>query len=198
MPDKTNIDTATAEAHGKDLGLAGDPLRDLLRRVVEVLMSAEADAACGARWGERRRDRVNSRNGYRARAWDTKVGKIELAIPKLRHGTYFPSWLLEPRRTAERTLTAVVAEAYARGLSPRRVAALLASLGIERLSKAQLWKVTGEMETVLRIHRDIPARAAVTVAAPGPAAAAADADKLPAAPPEKLDGVSPAANRGST
>jgi putative transposase len=87
-----------------------DLLREMVLGVVQALMSAEADAACGAGHGERSADRVNQRNGYRKRRLDTRVGTLELAIPKLRAGSYFPDWLLEPRRRAERALVAVVAE----------------------------------------------------------------------------------------
>ena len=73
-------------------------------------MSAEADAVCGAGYGERSPERVNRRNGYRERDWDTRVGSIELAVPKLREGSYFPDWLLQPRRRAEQAFVSVVAE----------------------------------------------------------------------------------------
>src|SRR5687768_15063693 len=86
--------------------------REMVKAVAEALMSAQADERCGASWGERSPDRVNSRNGYRNREWDTRVGTIELAIPKLRSGTYYPEWLLEPRRRAEQALVAVVAQCY--------------------------------------------------------------------------------------
>jgi transposase-like protein len=127
-----------------------DPLRGVLRQIAEVLMGAEADAVCGAHWGERRRDRVNSRNGYRTRVWDTEIGTIDLAIPKLRHGTYFPGWLLDPQRRAERELTAVILETHGKGVSARRLATLLQSLGMERLSRSQLWKVTREVDGAVR------------------------------------------------
>jgi putative transposase len=78
-------------------------------------MSADADAACGADYGSRSENRVNRRNGYRAREWDTRTGTIELAIPKLREGSYFPDWLLERRKRAERALTSVVATSYRPG-----------------------------------------------------------------------------------
>jgi putative transposase len=87
-----------------------DLLRELVLGFVQALMSAEADAACGAMLGERSADRVNRRNRYRERRLDTRVGTLELAIPKLRQGSYYPDWLLEPRRRAERALVAVVAE----------------------------------------------------------------------------------------
>jgi putative transposase len=88
---------------------------DLLRAIVEdfaqALMGAEAEALCGASCGERSPERVNVRNGYRERDWDTRVGRIELAIPKLSQGSYFPDWLLQPRRRAERAFVAVIADA---------------------------------------------------------------------------------------
>ncbi len=101
-------------------------------------MNAEANAICGAGLGERSAERVNQRNGCRARQWDTRMGSIDLAIPKLRHGTYYPGWLLEPRRRAEKALTAVVAEAYLLGVSTRKVEDLVQALGIEKLSKSQV------------------------------------------------------------
>src|SRR5690348_6964924 len=89
-----------------------DLLRELLTTFVNTLMSAEADAVCGAAYGVVSPERVNRRNGYRAREFDTRAGTIDLAIPKLREGTYFPDWLLERRKRAERALTSVVATCY--------------------------------------------------------------------------------------
>ena len=86
------------------------------------LMGAEADALCGAAYGERSPERVNRRNGYRERDWDTRVGSIELAVPKLREGSYFPDWLLQPRRRAEQAFVSVIADAYLAGVSTRRFA----------------------------------------------------------------------------
>ena len=86
-----------------------DLLRSMLAAFVQALMSAEADAVCGAEYGSRSPDRSNRRNGYRHRDWDTRAGTIELAIPKLREGSYFPDWLLERRRRAESALVSVVA-----------------------------------------------------------------------------------------
>ncbi len=88
-----------------------DLLRAMVQDFAEALMGAEADALCGAAYGERSPERVNTRNGYRERRWDTRAGTIELAIPKLREGSYFPDWLLEPRRRAEQALVSVVADA---------------------------------------------------------------------------------------
>ena len=87
-----------------------DLLREMVKIFAEQLMGADADALCGADYGERSPERVNRRNGYRERAWDTRAGTIALAVPKLREGTYFPEWLLEPRRRAERAFVQVVAE----------------------------------------------------------------------------------------
>jgi putative transposase len=115
-----------------------DLLGEMVLGFVQALMGAEADALCGAGLGERSRQRVNQRNGYRERRVDTRVGTLELAIPKLRSGSYYPDWLLEPRRRAERALVAVVAECYVRGVSTRRVEGLVATLGIQSLSKSQV------------------------------------------------------------
>jgi putative transposase len=98
-----------------------DVLRELLEAFVNVLMSAEADAVCGAPYGEVPPERVNRRNGYRDRPFDTRVGSIELRIPKLRSGSYFPDWLLERRKRAETALTTVVATCYLLGVSTRRL-----------------------------------------------------------------------------
>ena len=86
-----------------------DVLRELLATFIHTLMGAEADALCGAGYGERSAERMNSRNGYRHRQFDTRAGSLDLAIPKLRQGSYFPDWLLERRKRAERALTTVVA-----------------------------------------------------------------------------------------
>jgi putative transposase len=130
-----------------------DPLRDLLTEMVTSLMGAEVDAVCGASFGERRPERANQRNGYRNRDWDTRVGTIDLQIPKLRHGSYFPGWLLEPRRRAEKALTAVVAEAYLLGVSTRKVEDLVQSLGVEKLSKSQVSVLAKELDVVVNSFR---------------------------------------------
>ena len=98
-----------------------DLLREMLATMVQELMGAEAQQLCGAEYGERSSERTNSRNGYREREWDTRVGSIELAVPKLRRGSYFPDWLLEPRRRAERRCAAPrKARATSIRSSPRR------------------------------------------------------------------------------
>jgi len=98
-----------------------DLLRSLLQTMVEGLMAAEVSVLCNAEYGERNADRENVRNGYRQRDWDTRLGSISLGIPKLRQGSYFPGWLLQPRRRVERAMVAVIAEAYLAGVSTRRV-----------------------------------------------------------------------------
>jgi len=103
---------------------------------VAALMSAEADAICGARYGERSPERVKSRNGYRPRRWDTRAGTIDLEIPKLREGSYYPYWLLEPRSRSERALVSVVADLHLAGVSTRRVDKVVRQLGIQGMSKA--------------------------------------------------------------
>jgi transposase-like protein len=133
-----------------------DLLREMLQAVVETIMGAEADLRCGAPHGARSAARVNHRNGYRAREWDTRVGTIELAIPKLRRGSYFPDWLLEPRRRAERALVAVVAESYVHGLSTRKVEGLVRALGIERLSKSQVSELAGTIDATVAAFRTRP------------------------------------------
>ncbi len=140
----------------KQVESAPDALREMLTQMVNVLMSAEIDEVCGAGYRERHDDRVNARNGYRGRSWDTRVGTIDLQIPKLRHGSYFPGWLLEPRRRAEKALTAVVAEAYALGVSTRKVEDLVQALGIEKLSKSQVSQLAKELDGVVKSFRERP------------------------------------------
>ena len=123
-----------------------DLLRELLTTFVNALMSAEADAVCGAAYGQVSPDRVNRRNGYRAREFDTRAGTLDLAVPKLRSETYFPEWLLERRKRAERALTSVVATCYLLGVSTRRMDKLVQSLGITTLSKSQVSVMAKELD----------------------------------------------------
>ena len=120
-------------------GMDGDVdfLREALRVLVEGIMDAEVSGRIGAEYGERSPERVTQRNGYRSRAWDTRVGTMDLRIPKLREGSYFPS-LLEPRRRSERALLAVIQQAYVEGVSTRRVDDLVKALGCEGISKSQV------------------------------------------------------------
>ena len=133
-----------------------DLLREMVRAFAERLMGAEVEAICNAGYGEITPERTNSRNGYRARDFDTRVGTIELAIPKLRAGSYHPTWLLEPRRRAERALTQVVAECYVRGVSTRRVEGLVQTLGIEHLSKSQVSRMAKELDAEVAAFRNRP------------------------------------------
>ncbi|HEX6113000.1 MAG TPA: IS256 family transposase [Geminicoccaceae bacterium] len=133
-----------------------DLLRAMVESVVATLMGADADALCGAAYGERHPERTNRRNGYRERAWDTRLGTIALPIPKLRHGSYFPEWLLEPRRRAERALVQVVAEAYLLGVSVRRVESLVQTLGIDRLSKSRVAEMARELDALVATFRTRP------------------------------------------
>ena len=94
-----------------------DLLRELMQGFVNTLLSADADSVCGAAYGARDQARTNRRNGYRRRDLDTRVGTLEVAVPKLREGSYFPEWLLERRRRAEAALTSVVATCYLLGVS---------------------------------------------------------------------------------
>ena len=115
-----------------------DVLRELFALFIHTLMGAEADALCGAGYGQRSSERTNSRNGYRHRRFDTRTGTLDLAIPKLRTGSYFPDWLLERGKRAERALTTVVATCYLLGVSTRRMDRLVETLGITGLSKSQV------------------------------------------------------------
>ncbi len=133
-----------------------DLLRELIATMVQALMAAEVDGICGAGYGEISSERVNSRNGYRLRPWDTRAGSIELPIPKLREGSYFPTWLLQPRRRAERALVAVVAEAYLLGVSTRRVEGLVEAMGITAISKSQVSAMAGSLDQLVSAFRDRP------------------------------------------
>jgi putative transposase len=133
-----------------------DLLRSMLHSFIQALMSAEADVVCGAGYGERSVDRVNSRNGYRSRDFDTRAGTIEVAIPKLREGSYFPDWLLERRKRAERALVSVVATSYLLGVSTRRMEKLVETLGITRLSKSQVSVMAGELDEQVADFRSRP------------------------------------------
>src|SRR3954454_4719928 len=123
-----------------------DLLRELLGSFINTLLSAEADAVCGAEYGASSPERTNRRNGYRHRDFDTRAGTIDVAIPKLREGSYFPEWLLERRKRAERALTSVVATCYLLGVSTRRMDKLVASLGITSLSKSQVNQMARELD----------------------------------------------------
>ena len=123
-----------------------DLMRQLLQTMINALLSADADAVIGAEWGQRSPDRLTHRNGYRHRDLDTRVGTIDVAIPKLRSGTYFPEWLLERRKRSEAALITVVADCYLAGVSTRRMDKLVKTLGINALSKSQVSRMAAELD----------------------------------------------------
>jgi putative transposase len=123
----------------------GDMVRELLAYAAERLMAVEVEGLCGAKHGERSLARTNQRNGYRERPWDTRAGRIELKVPKLRKGAYFPA-LLEPRRTAERALAAVIQEAYVHGVSTRAVDDLVRAMGLAGISKSEVSRICAEID----------------------------------------------------
>jgi transposase-like protein len=133
-----------------------DLLRSMVKEMAEALMGADCDAVCGAGYGERSPERVNRRNGYRERDWDTRVGSIELAVPKLREGSYFPDWLLQPRRRAEQAFVSVIADAYLAGVSTRRVEKLVQQLGVERMSKSQVSRLAKSLDQIVEDFRTRP------------------------------------------
>src|SRR4051794_37397783 len=141
----TSIDPARFLSEQLDQA-SPDLMRELLTTFVNALLGAQADAVCGAGYGERSPERVNSRNGYRHRDLDTRVGTLDVAVPKLRTGSLFPEWLLERRKRAERALTSVVATCYLLGVSTRRMDKLVQSLGITTLSKSQVSEMAKELD----------------------------------------------------
>jgi putative transposase len=133
-----------------------DLLRVMVKTFADALMSAEANAICGAPYGQRSDERTNQRNGYRPREWDIRAGTIELAIPKLRQGSYFPDWLLTHRRRAEQALVSVVATSYLLGVSTRRVEKLSSSSGVASLSKAQVSEMASYLDAQVEAFRNRP------------------------------------------
>ena len=155
MADITSVDLARRV--GDNLEQASpDLLRAMVQTFAEALMGAEADAICGAPYGRVSEDRVNCRNGYRPRRWDTRAGTMELAIPKLRQGSYFPDWLLERRRRAEQALISVVATSCLLGVSTRRVEKLAETLGITSLSKSQVSALAKTLDAAVEEFRSRP------------------------------------------
>ena len=132
----------------------------MVKTFAEALMSAEADAICGAPYGQRSDERANQRNGYRPREWDTRAGTIELAIPKLRKGSYFPDWLLTHRRRAEQALVSVVATSYLVGVWTRRVEKLVEQPGVRQLSRSQVCEMAAHLDAQVEAFRTRPLDAA--------------------------------------
>lgn len=126
-------------------GADADLLRDMIQYVAQRMMDMDVESLCQAAYGERTVERTNSRNGYRDRHWDTRTGSVDLRIPKLRKGSYFPGFL-EPRRTAEKALAAVIQEAYIQGVSTRSVDELVKSMGMTGISKSQVSRLCEEID----------------------------------------------------
>ncbi|RFP07929.1 IS256 family transposase [Duganella sp. BJB475] len=143
----TNATIALSELAEK--GADADFIRQTLQHALQRLMEMDVESLCQAAYGERSEERINSRNGYRDRAYETRAGKLDLKIPKLRSGSYFPGFL-EPRRTAEKALTAVIQEAYIQGISTRSVDELAKAMGMTGVSKSQVSRLCEEIDE--RVH----------------------------------------------
>jgi putative transposase len=139
------------KAEGADV----DFLREGVQTLAQALMEVEVSARIGAERGQRTPEGVTQRNGYRPRDWDTRVGTVELQVPKLRAGSYFPS-LLEPRRRAERALAAVVMQCSVEGVSTRRVDDVARSMGLEGISKSLVSRICAELDELVAAWRSRP------------------------------------------
>ena len=147
--DKLTLRTLLEKSSDADL------LREMIGFSAQRLMELEVDGLTGAEHGERTAERINQRNGYRDRPWETRAGTVDLKIPKLRKGSYFPGFL-EPRRTAEKALTAVIQEAYIQGVSTRSVDDLVQAMGMSGISKSQVSRLCGEIDDKIRSFLDRP------------------------------------------
>jgi len=139
----TNATMALSELAEK--GADVDVLRQMVQFMAQRLMEMDVEALCGAGYDEKSAERLNSRNGYRDRAWETRAGRVDLKVPKLRKGSYFPGFL-EPRRTAEKAMAAVIQEAYIQGISTRSVDDLVKALGMSGVSKSQVSRLCEELD----------------------------------------------------
>lgn len=133
-----------------------DLMRQMLQDTINLLLSAQADQVCGAEYGTTSDNRTNRRNGYRHRDLDTRVGTVDVAVPKLRQGSYFPDWLLEHRTRVESALTSAVATAYLKGVSTRRMDDLVKSLGITGMSKSQVSTMAKDLDSMVADFRTRP------------------------------------------
>lgn len=149
----TNATIALSELAEK--GADADFIRQTLQHALQRLMEMDVEALCQAAYGERSEERINSRNGYRDRAYETRAGKVDLKIPKLRSGSYFPGFL-EPRRTAEKALTAVIQEAYIQGISTRSVDDLVKAMGMSGVSKSQVSRLCEEIDERVKTFLERP------------------------------------------
>jgi putative transposase len=141
MTTKTTIALADLVEKGAD----SDLLRDMIQYVAQRMMELDTEGLCAAAYAERSPERTNSRNGYRERLWQTRAGAVDLKIPKLRKGSYFPGFL-EPRRAGEKALAAVIQEAYIQGVSTRSVDELVKAMGMSGISKSQVSRLCAEID----------------------------------------------------
>lgn len=137
--------TTMALAELAEKGADSDLLREMIQYVAQRMMELDTEGLCAAAYGERNPQRSNSRNGYRERLWETRAGAVDLKIPKLRKGSYFPGFL-EPRRAGEKALAAVIQEAYIQGVSTRSVDELVKAMGMSGISKSQVSRLCGEID----------------------------------------------------
>lgn len=151
MTTKTNIALAELIEKGAD----GDLLREMIQYIAQRMMDMDVESLCTAAYGERTPERTNSRNGFRERLWETRAGSIDLKIPKLRKSSYFPGFL-EPRRTAEKALAAVIQEAYIQGVSTRSVDELVKAMGMSGISKSQVSRLCAEIDERVHAFLDRP------------------------------------------
>jgi putative transposase len=149
----TNDRMALAELLEK--GSDVDLLREMIGFVAQRLMDVDVQSLCSAGYGERSTERANSRNGYRDRLWETRAGAVPLKIPKLRSGSYFPGFL-EPRRSAEKALAAVIQEAYVQGISTRSVDELVKAMGMSGISKSQVSRLCEEIDERVKAFLNRP------------------------------------------
>lgn len=134
-----------------------DLLKEMLHYTIQLLMHEEANALCGADYRERSSDRINKRNGYRPpRQFDTRMGSIDLLIPKLRKGSYYPGWLLEPRKRSEKALVQVICEAYVEGVSTRKMDRLVKAMGIDGISRSRVSEMAKSLDEMVEKFRKRP------------------------------------------
>jgi hypothetical protein len=153
VPDKMNP-LAWLRKHLEEDG--SDLLREMIREFAGQLMAAEAQGLRNAGYGKVSASGVNFRNGYRSREIDTRVAPSRWPFPKLRRGSYFPDWLLEPRRRAEQALTQVVCQCYVEGVSTRRVDDIVKTLGIEGISRSQVSRLAKTLDATVEAFRSRP------------------------------------------